>query len=674
MASLKLTVVAGPAEGTTIPLGDQPFTIGRSGQGIEKLGDDPELSRAHARIHMREGSLVVEDLGSLNGTIVNGRRIDAVTELHPGDSLEVGTSTLRVDGPPEQDVAAPQVTAVRRRRPVAPPTPSEAGATLRVVAGASTGIVLTLVDGQLVLGREEQGEGRLGGDDQLSRQHARVSQVEGRLVIEDLGSTNGTFVNGARIPAPTVLKTQDAIWVGNSTLVVVTPEHPVGAVAPVAPPPPSAESGLLSRFATLSDNHPKRILAAIGVFLVIAAVIGGPTAGVLTKNPGGFDVPGSESVKTDQRIARASGEFPGAQVIVMVRAGQPVTSAAARSQVQTLVTSIKRERLVTRTLTFYSTRNRAFVSKNGRETFIAAFLKNASDPKRGDAAKRIADRVERKPTVLVGGPALTSAKLNERVGMDLGKAEAVAFPLLFLLSLFVFRGVVAALMPIFVGMLTVLSTFLVLRIVNTFVELSPFALNVVVGLGLGLAIDYSLFVVSRYREELARVGRGRPPSRIYGAVPRGEAGAEFAGSESEALRRAIYTAGRTILYSAITVAIALATLITFPQGFLYSMGIGGAATALVAVTVSLVALPSLLAVLGPRLNALSFKRWQRAAQRTAAQEREGPWYTLAQTVMRRPGPIAAGTALLLILMGIPAWGIKFTGVDSSAVPSDLTPR
>jgi RND superfamily putative drug exporter len=133
-------------------------------------------------------------------------------------------------------------------------------------------------------------------------------------------------------------------------------------------------------------------------------------------------------------------------------------------------------------------------------------------------------------------------------------------------------------------------------------------------------------------------------------------------------------AGRTIIYSAATVAVALATLCTFPQAFLYSMGIGGAVTAIAAVVVSLVALPALLALLGPRVNSGAPARWKRAAERTARQEKSGPWYRLAQLVMRRPGLFAAVSATLLIVVALPVLGLKFTGVDLSSTPDDLSAR
>ena len=142
---------------------------------------------------------------------------------------------------------------------------------------------------------------------------------------------------------------------------------------------------------------------------------------------------------------------------------------------------------------------------------------------------------------------------------DLRTAEMLAFPILFLLSLIFFRSGVAALLPLMIGGLAIVGTFLLLRVANEFVDVSIFALNLTTGLGLGLAIDYSLFVVSRYREEIAKFGPG-----------------------AQAMKRTMNTAGRTVLFSSITVAVALASLLVFPQRFLYSMGLGGALVALLA--------------------------------------------------------------------------------------------
>ena len=181
--------------------------------------------------------------------------------------------------------------------------------------------------------------------------------------------------------------------------------------------------------------------------------------------------------------------------------------------------------------------------------------------------------------------------------------------------------------------------------------MSIYALNLITGLGLGLAIDYSLFMVSRFREELER-------------------GLDTAA----ALRATMATAGRTVLFSSITVAAALAALLVFPLRFLYSMGVGGLVCALAAALVSLTLLPAVLAALGPSVNALSPKRWQAALHREAAGERSGFWYRLSHAIMRRPVPVAVGASTLLIVLGLPFWGIKFTGVDASVLPRDHSAR
>jgi uncharacterized membrane protein YdfJ with MMPL/SSD domain len=442
---------------------------------------------------------------------------------------------------------------------------------------------------------------------------------------------------------------------------VVDPEATRVRRVPTEPSPPAKKSGLLSRLAHISDRHPGRVLAAIGVFFVIAVVIGAPVAGKMHANDP-FNDHSSQSVVVNKLIAGATGERAGPQVIALVTPPGGVSAPGSRALVASVAAAIRQDPTVTRTLSYYSTGSRAFVSRDGRSTYVAAFFRKVSDNDASNAAKRLLERVQKPPAVLLGGPAISGQQLGSEVGKDLGKAEGLAFPILFILSLFVFRGVVAALMPLFVGAITVMSTFLILRIVNLFVSLSQFALNIVIGLGLGLAIDYSLFLVSRYREERAKI------------APEGLSAEELAAGEQEALHRAIQMAGRTISYSSVTVALALASLCVIPTPFMFSMGLGGAITALVAVTVSLIALPALLAVLGPRINALAPARWQRAAERTASQQQEGPWYRLAQTVMQRPVPIATICIVVLLALGIPFTGIKFIGVDASGVPKGLSAR
>jgi uncharacterized membrane protein YdfJ with MMPL/SSD domain len=386
---------------------------------------------------------------------------------------------------------------------------------------------------------------------------------------------------------------------------------------------------------------------------VIAAVIGALVAGALGAgvasrlDPYGADDPSTESVQADNRLDDAG--FQDLGIIALV-SGVDVSSPATKHRVESLASEISQDPAVGR-ITDYDTGSRAFVSRDGKSTYLSVALKPTDDKARQDAAKRIAARLDGTPGVTLGGPALAQEQVNKQVESDLRHAELLAFPLLFLLSLLFFRSLVAALLPPLVGGLAIVGTFFMLRVASEFTSVSIFALNLVTGLGLGLAIDYSLFMVSRYREEIARSGPG-----------------------AEAMRRTMATSGRTILFSSLTVAAALASLLIFPQRFLYSMGIGGSLVALIAASLALVVLPAILALLGPRVNSLAPAFLQRRAEREAGPAESGFWYRLSRLVMRRPAPIAVASAALLIALGIPFLGIKFTSVDATVLPTSASAR
>jgi RND superfamily putative drug exporter len=228
----------------------------------------------------------------------------------------------------------------------------------------------------------------------------------------------------------------------------------------------------------------------------------------------------------------------------------------------------------------------------------------------------------------------------------------LAFPLLFLLSFVFFRSLVAALLPVMIGLLAIVGTFLILRVASEFGSISIFALNLTTGLGLGLAIDYSLFIVSRYREEIAKDGPGLA-----------------------AMRRVLATAGRTVFFSSLTVAAALASLLVFPQRFLYSMGLGGSLVVLLAALISLTVLPAVLTLLGTRVNSLAPRSLQRRAEADTRPDEQGFWYRLSRFVLRRPLPIATPlSALFLIVLGLPFLGIKFNTVDPTVLPESASAR
>ena len=403
---------------------------------------------------------------------------------------------------------------------------------------------------------------------------------------------------------------------------------------------------MIDRLARLADRRGRRVVLIAALFFVLAGALGAGVADRL--DPYGAEDPSTESVIADQRLEDAG--YRSTEVVVLISDADP-TSAAGGRRVEEVERRIAGDPGVASVTGFAETRSRAFVSRDGDSTYLAVGLESTDDDETQDVAERIAASLEDEPGVSVGGSAVAQAQVNEQVESDLRQAELLAFPLLFLLSLLFFRSLVASLLPLLVGGLTIVGTFLMLRVASEMGSISIFALNLVTGLGLGLAIDYSLFMVSRYREEIARSGPGLA-----------------------AMRRTMQTAGRTILFSSLTVAGALASLLVFPQRFLYSMGIGGALVALIAAAIALVVLPAVLSLLGERVNSLSPAFLHRRADRDAQPASEGFWYRLSQLVMRFPGRIAAASAALLIALGIPFFSIEFTSVDAQVLPGSTSAR
>ena len=403
---------------------------------------------------------------------------------------------------------------------------------------------------------------------------------------------------------------------------------------------------MIERLARLADRRAKRVLIVAVLFFVVAGALGAGVADRL--DPYSADDPDTESVVTEQQLQRHG--YRETDLVVLADNVDP-RSAAGRERIGDLSRELQDDEAVASVAGFNDTGSKAFISRDGDATYLAVALKPTGEDAQGDAAERIAGSLEDERGVTVGGGALAQRQMNEQTESDLRRAELLAFPLLFLLSLLFFRSLVAALLPLRVGGLAIVGTMVVLRAASETTSVSIFALNLVTGLGLGLAIDYSLFMVSRYREEIARTGPGL-----------------------QAMKRTMATAGRTVLFSSLTVAAALASLLIFPQNFLRSMGIGGSLVALIAAAISLLVLPAVLSLLGERVNSLAPAFLHRRADRDARSTEQGFWYRLSRMVMRFPVRIAVASSVFLIVLGIPFLSINFTSVDASVLPEARSAR
>ena len=404
---------------------------------------------------------------------------------------------------------------------------------------------------------------------------------------------------------------------------------------------------MFERLARLINRAPWAIVGVAIAFAAIGGIFGGPVAKSL--QVGGFQDPSSQSTLAVDRLQSASGVRADGGIVALVKTPDGATSSTGMAEATRVAGVIGADPDIAQVVTYYQTHDPSMIARDGSSTIVVGYWKPVSDQEAVNGATRLADALQNDPNVKLGGFAAINHQLNILITGDLARAELLAFPILFLLSLWVFRGVIAALLPPLVGGIVILGSFLFLRGVAEVHSVSIFALNLATGMGLGLAIDASLFMVSRYREEMAN---GLAPDKAIGVTMR--------------------TAGRTVFFSALTVAAAAASLTVFKINFLWSMGVAGVIVALTAGLMALTVLPSVLRLLGPRVNMLAPKRWQQSAMATAGTS--GFWYRFSHFVMRRPLPLAAISAAFLIALGLPFAGIKFNSVDQTDLPTSSDAR
>ncbi|MFI1935111.1 MMPL family transporter [Streptomyces sp. NPDC020330] len=415
-----------------------------------------------------------------------------------------------------------------------------------------------------------------------------------------------------------------------------------------APPP----VGGWTRFVTA---RPRLALLAALVITALAVFAGSGVADRM--GSGGWQAPDAESTYATEVLAR---EFPASQpnLLLLVDSG-PVTvdDPAVTAEAARLVERLRAEPGISGIGSYWETASPALRSEDGHEAVIAARILG-DEKTAGETLDRIAPAFagERGPvTVSLGGPAAVQHEMQTIIQEDLLRAELIALPVTLVLLVMVFGSAVAAMLPLGVGIVAILGTNAVLRGLTEFTDVSVFAMNLTTALGLGLAIDYALFIVRRFREELAG-----------GADPRAAVGTT------------LRTAGRTVLFSALTVAVSLSAMLVFPQYFLRSFAYAGIAVVLLAAAAALILLPAALVLLGHRINALDLRRVFRRKKAPAAGGAVTPpgrgWARLAALVMRRAPVFAVVTTVGLLLLGLPFLGVEFGTADARQLPASAQSR
>jgi putative drug exporter of the RND superfamily len=402
---------------------------------------------------------------------------------------------------------------------------------------------------------------------------------------------------------------------------------------------------MLYRYGHFVARHARALLVVSALAMIVAAVVGFGAFGKL-KN-GGFDDPSAQSTKAQQLIDARFGGQTNLALLVTARSGT-VDDAAVADAGRSLTGSLRTEPGVTDVVSYWSTGATGLRSTDRTQALVLGHIQGGDDQVM-TRAQALIDRYAgaRGPvTIRAGGVAGTSVDVNTAVKGSLAIAESIAVPLTLLLLVLAFGSIVAALLPLVIGGIAILGTFAELFLLGSVTNVSIFAINLTTALGLGLGIDYALFIVSRFREQLA-AGDGVP----------------------EAVARTVATAGRTIVFSAATVAAALAAMLVFPLYFLRSFGYAGMGVVAIAAAGALVVAPALLTVLGPRINAGRLP-WSR----TVPGAHSPLWGRIAGVVMRRPVRTAVPVIALLLLLGAPLLGVRFGTPDSGVLHTSSPSR
>ncbi|MCF2529356.1 MMPL family transporter [Yinghuangia soli] len=398
---------------------------------------------------------------------------------------------------------------------------------------------------------------------------------------------------------------------------------------------------MLERIGTIAAYRARTVLAVSLALLIAAAVAGFGAFGVLKSE--GFEDPGSDSYQAGEVIRE---NFTGSpNLVVEVRSrGQSVDDPAVADAGRRIAGALAVEPGYSGVVSYWSTGAPGLKSTDGTKALILAQAPDDVDalPASVQAAAGGALGPDGAVTVKLGGDSPLAPEVNAQVGKSLAIAEAIAVPITLLLLVLAFGSVVAALVPLAIGFVAIMGTFGELFVLGQLTDVSIFSINLTTALGLGLAIDYGLLIVARHRE------------LVHGGA-----------SVPDAVVETVRTAGRTIVFSAATVAAALAVLLVFPMYFLRSFAYAGIGVVLISALGALFVAPALLAVLGPRVEAGRIRGIR------GVQGAETPfWGRLAGAVAKRPARAALPVLAVLLVAASPLLGVTFGTPDERVLPKD----
>ena len=411
----------------------------------------------------------------------------------------------------------------------------------------------------------------------------------------------------------------------------------------------------------LAIAAPRRIIAIAVLVLLGAAIFGLPVVNSLSG--GGFQDPTSESSRASDTL-RDKFNQTDQQMLIVVTAPTGARGDQARQVGTEIADQLKRSPWVLNVSSAWTSPPAVaaqLLSKDDKSGMIVAGLRGGENDAQKYASTLAKSLVHDRDgvTVRAGGMAVAYAQINDQNQRDLLLMESIAIPLSFAVLVWVLGGVVAATLPIVLGTLAIVCTMSVLRLISFATDVSTYALDLSIAMGLALAIDYNLLIITRYREELARTE-----------------------DRDRALYRTMATAGRTVLFSATTVGLSMAVMALFPMYFLKSSAYTIVATAVIVAIAAVVVTPAAIVLLGPRLNTMDARRVMHRilhGQRSFRDPAHKPlvsqfWYRSTKFVLRRAMPVGLSVVALLLLLGVPFLGVKWGFPDERVLPRSASAR